>query len=204
MKRIQFGLRMNDMKKYLIPILILLFALPCEARMSMAVVGGGVTAAAPSCSSCGSPSNQFDSNTTLTSSDLSSFDIAYQFVVATDKCITGVSWVLFDSGSTGTTIYEIWTDASDLPVEIVGAGYTCTVADRPNDYSSTTWTTCSFAATQTLPAGTYHAVARRGTYTNIGMGYAIDATKKNSSRTTGAWAHDIYPGNVRVIGCDPS
>jgi hypothetical protein len=202
MKRIQFGLRMNDMKKYLIPILILLFALPCEARMSMAVVGGGVTAAAPSCSSCGSPSNQFDSNTTLTSSDLSS--IAYQFVVATDKCITGVSWVLFDSGSTGTTIYEIWTDASDLPVEIVGAGYTCTVADRPNDYSSTTWTTCSFAATQTLPAGTYHAVARRGTYTNIGMGYAIDATKKNSSRTTGAWAHDIYPGNVRVIGCDPS
>jgi hypothetical protein len=45
MKRIPFGLRMNDMKKYLFAILILLFAMPCEARMSMAVVGGGVAAA---------------------------------------------------------------------------------------------------------------------------------------------------------------
>ena len=143
------------MKKILI-LLILLWSSACLAGSGgyyyagQTVAGGG-----GGCESCNSGNDGYVAENPNVANTVTgnSLGYAWEFTIGSEQCITGVEFEADDNGGSVTITCEIWSDSSG-PNEIVGAGYTGSVA-VPD--TAETKAEALFAATQTLSAGTYYA-----------------------------------------------
>jgi hypothetical protein len=175
------------------------------------MMGGGVeaTGGGGSCASCNSTNDSIKAtDTAATSTDSAGFDAntqyAWTITIASQTCVTGFVAEVTDWGSSGNAILELFTDSAGVPGTIVGAGYSSTVSNLPDSNTSTEFL---FAATQTLSAGTYHAVIKSST----GAGFLSTAATQSGSGTQhysadgGANWYDYTTAYflIRVLGCTP-
>lgn len=193
---------MTHMKNLLTILLILL---PLSAfAWGVVSISGGVASAPAGCTSCSPATAQFNSNKTTTAGSFGAYTIAWEFTLASNKCITGISCEVFDTGNGGNIIYEIWsgTHAGGPTAVIDGCSVAVDGTSIPNTYTQGSETAGTFASIQSLAAGTYFVVVRRGTMTNWGYGYVSESGQNFWAYSGGTWAEIGYPGQVRVLGCD--
>lgn len=189
------------MKRILILTILLMSSL-AWAGSTTVVVGMGAPAG---CTSCSPSTAQFNSSKTTTAGSLGAYTLAWEFTLTSAKCITGISGEVFDSGNAGNILYEIWsgTHAGGPSAVVSGCSVAVDGTSIPNTYTQGVETAGDFESIQSLTAGTYFVVVRPGTMANWGYGYVSEAGQNFWSYSGGTWSVNGYPGQVRVLGCDP-
>ena len=193
------------MKKLILSLIfvVLLAGVACAGSPIQAVIArknaGGVA-----CSSA-TDSEIVLSGVTNDSTTASAYMRAWQFSVAAEKSVTGLTIYAADGGSGYQLTGQIWTDVTGSPGAIYGAGFTGAVANLPDTQAKVE---LLFAETQTLPIGTYWAVfgpaamtlGVSGSSVTYGINSAGSGTFKYDN--AGSWAptgNEMYTG---VLGCD--
>ena len=184
----------------LFPVHALAFSGAIQAVLS---AGGGV-----SCASCNSSNDSviFQSeNGGNGDSSLWANWYSQPFTIAAGKCVTGVTFRAWDSGSNNSLVMEIFTNNSGAPGSRVGDGYTVSVSEANVPNTDSGETQYLFAATQTLPAGSYWIVAKTSALMNYRFDNAGQTLGKVSSNSGSSWAANSDHGFIMsVLGCNPS
>ncbi len=163
--------------------------------------GAGGGGGEPTCDGCntGTDSVQYNSGITQTSSATNIYS-AWQFTVSSSVCVTGVYISCSDAGAFEMD-GEIWSDSGGEPDSVV-SGCTATVALG----TSVADVQFNFAATQTLPAGTYWVVLKGGVNTSTGSDNAGTGSHMYSEDSGSTWSDADQAGycwRMGVNGCSP-
>lgn len=184
-------------------ILILIFS--SQVYGLLLIADSETSASGGNCSSCAVSEDIFDAGITTSSAYDATYWRAWGFTLSETKCVTGISWEVFDGGASGNVIFDIRYDSGGDPGAVV-SGCTVTVdsASITDSYSQGSETQGNFSI-QMLSAGDYFVVLRMGTLASFAYGLVSGSGNFKYSDDDGAtWNTSSWPGQVRVIGCPPS
>ena len=123
------------------------------------------------------------------------------FSESAEVCVTGIHAHHRDSGNSRTITAEIWTEVAGSPGAIYDAGMTGTLSDIPDAIAATE---NLFAATETLPIGSYWIVLQPGGGA-VGIGrQASGGTTdfKYSTNSGSSWGASGSSWEMSVLGCE--
>lgn len=189
------------MKKYLI-ILLLLIALPCEARMGAVMMGAGVSAATGCTTGNDSELVAIGGNSSG-SFNLYSYYAAQPITVTAGSKVTEiVPYLRNTTAGAVTTTCGIFNRSGGIPTTQVDG------ATGTTDYATNAWAyvPITFAATVTLPGTDYYVKCHASADVSMLIGYNNTATGSNACIDTNdvdwSCAQNVTIG-IKVNGCAP-